>query len=88
MTVQDRLVEMLASFARVDVNAIHPQDMLRQEDGGLLDDDEILAFLDEVEGEFGVDISQINPEAMATVEELLDSLSDLVEERVVEQSLE
>lgn len=89
MTVQDRLLEMLATFANVDVNSIRPDDMIRQEDGGLLDDDEVLAFLDEAEGEFGIEIAQPEQEAMTTVEELLDFLSALIEERMMaEQDLE
>ncbi len=81
--IQGRLLEMLGAFARTESNAIQPEDMVRQQDGGLMDEDEMLAFLDEVEGEFGITLHQPEQEAIATVEDLMDYLSALIAERLI-----
>lgn len=83
MTIQDRLLELLASFAQVDANSIRLNDMIREEDGGLLDEDEMYAFLDEAEGQFDIEIGPLDLEEVTTVEDLLDYLAGLIEERMM-----
>lgn len=73
---------MLAEFAHVDQNTVLPEAPVHQGDGGLMDEDELLAFLDEVEGEFGVELHQPQQEAIATMEDLVDFLSALIEEKM------
>lgn len=82
MGLEDRVMEMIATFSGADEEAITPEDLLRQEDGGWFDEEELLALIDELEGEFGITINERDLGGVQSVEELIDMVQNLVVEKL------
>jgi acyl carrier protein len=80
--LEDKVVEIISSFSGALEDAITPGDSLRQEDGGWLEDDELTALVDELEGEFGITIDTHAVADVGTIDELIDVLQDLVTEKI------
>ncbi|NMB12551.1 MAG: acyl carrier protein [Firmicutes bacterium] len=80
--LEDKVVEIISSFSGALEGAIAPDDSLRQEDGGWLEDDELAALVDELEGEFGITIDTHALADVGTIDELIDMLQDLVTEKI------
>lgn len=71
MAVEDRLLTLLAAHTGLDENAIDLADSLWISEGGFLDAQSANTLLDEVEGEFGIDIDERDSGDISTVGDLL-----------------
>lgn len=81
--LEDRIVEIISSFSGALENAITPRDNLRQEAGGWLEDDELAALIDELEGEFGISVDTLALSDVETVDELINLVQDLVTDKII-----
>jgi len=72
MTVEDRLMYLVANFIHGDENTLSPYDPLWTADGGALESDQTSEFLDELEGEFGIDVRERELGNVGSIQELLD----------------
>lgn len=81
MAVEDRLISVLAEYINQDENAISLDDPIWSTDGGYVDDKTIAELLDELEGEFGIDISTQHASAITTVGDLLHMIEIMVAQR-------
>ncbi len=80
--LEGRIVEIISSFSGALDAVITPDDNLRQEDGGWLEDEELIELVEEVEGEFGITIDTSALADIGTVDELVDLVQDLVTDRI------
>jgi acyl carrier protein len=83
MTVEDRLVFLLANFIHTDENAVVLEDPLWSDEGGPLETSQAPEFLDEIEGEFGIKLRDREFEDVGTVFDLLH----LVQGRVIDSDV-
>ncbi|NMB47200.1 MAG: acyl carrier protein [Firmicutes bacterium] len=80
--LEDRVIEIISSFSGALEETITPGDNVRQEDGGWLEDDELSALVDELEGEFGITIDTYALADIEKVDELIDMVQELVMEKI------
>jgi acyl carrier protein len=80
--LEDRIVEIISSFSGALENTITPRDILRQEAGGWLEDDELAALIDELEGEFGITIDTLALADIETLDDLIDLVQGLVTDKI------
>ena len=80
MAVEDRLISLLAAHTGLDENAIDLEDSLWIDEGGFLDVEAANTLLDEVEGEFGIDIDERDSGDVSTVGDLLRMVETLSNE--------
>ncbi|NLY52603.1 MAG: acyl carrier protein [Firmicutes bacterium] len=78
---EDRIYEIISSFAGGLEHVIAPSDTLHQEDGGWLAEDELEALVDELEGEFGITIDVQALADIETIEQLVDVVQELIADK-------
>lgn len=71
MTVEDRLISLIANFAHGDENALGLYDPIWSGDGGPLEPEQAPEFLDELEGEFGIKVRDREVENISSLHDLL-----------------
>ncbi len=77
--VEDRLLSLLAEYTGLDENTISLDDPLWANEGGFVAADAADALLDELEGEFGIDIAERDSGDIATIGDLLRMVETLVD---------
>ena len=78
---EDRIYEIISSFAGGLEQVIGPGDTLRQEDGGWLAEDELAALVDELDGEFGITIDIHALADMETIGQFVDEVQQLIADK-------